>query len=289
MKQLRILLILLLAGSNGHAQWQLGVSGGIAHYQGDLADRLFHSSLARPAFGLHAKYELSDRILLRGGLTFAQVAGDDQYLKKDYLRLRNLNFASNITELSVAAEVHTFRLTEKRWSPYVFGGLALYRFNPYTFDQNNEKVYLKPLSTEGQGLPDYPESKPYSLTQVALPFGGGIRFNVSDRLLLGVELGFRKLFTDYLDDVSTNYADADDLFEYRGIQAVSLAYRGDEIGGGNPLYPAKGSQRGGSNQKDFFYLAGLSLSIRLGDGALIGGGNGRGGRRSNFGCPKVPM
>ena len=124
-----------------------------------------------------------------------------------------------------------------------------------------KKYYLKPLSTEGQGLPGYPDKKTYSLTQLAIPFGGGVKFAVTDNLHLGLEVGFRKLFTDYLDDVSTTYADPADLLVARGQLAVDMSYRGDDVG--NPIYPAKGAGRGGPNYNDTYYFTGLHLTYRL--------------------------
>jgi hypothetical protein len=59
------------------------------------------------------------------------------------------------------------------------------------------------LSTEGQGI--YPDKKPYSLWQPTIPFGGGVKFAITENLRIGFEIGLRKLFTDYLDDVSTSY------------------------------------------------------------------------------------
>ncbi len=268
------------------AQFHLGVFGGIGNYQGDLINSAYVGKLTRVAIGLTGEYELSNKLSLRAGLTFAQVAGDDQYNTKDYLKLRNINFESNITELSLVAQYYTFGFENRRWSPYVFGGVAVYHFNPYILTTENEKVFLKPLSTEGQGLTGYPESKPYSLTQLALPFGAGVKFALSDNLRIGAEVGLRKLFTDYLDDVSTNYADENDLRTQRGDLAVLVAYRGDEVPGGDPIYPAKGAQRGGADQKDWYYLTGLTLSIRLGSG---GGGGLFGGGKGKYGCPKVPM
>ncbi len=101
------------------------------------------------------------------------------------------------------------------------------------------RVYLKPLSTEGEGLPGYPDRKPYSLTQLAIPFGGGVKFAITNDWHIGLEVGLRKLFTDYLDDVSSTYADPNDLLTAKGQLAVDLSYRGDEVVGGDPVYPTK--------------------------------------------------
>ena len=260
--------------------FHIGLFGGVSNYQGDLVQGAYNSRFTNPAIGLTGSYEVMDRLMIRGGFTFSKVEGDDKYNKKDYLKLRNLSFESKISEFSVVGEYSIFNIYNIRWTPYVFGGVAVYHFDPYAMDSTGNKVYLKPLSTEGQGLSGYPESKPYSLTQVALPFGGGVKYAINDNFRIGLEVGVRKLFTDYLDDVSTNYADAADLLAERGQLAVDYAYRGDEVTGGDPTYPQKGAQRGGSNQMDWYYFTGLHLTYRIGGG--FGGGNKKG-----YGCPKV--
>ena len=288
MRKLFILPLLTLISISSFSQVHIGLFGGIGNYQGDLINSIYVGKLTRPAVGVTGAYELSRHLMLRAGVTFAQVAGNDRYNSKEYLQLRNLSFESNILEASLVGEYYTFDFDSKRWSPYVFGGLALYHFNPYILTANDDKIYLKPLSTEGQGLANYPESKPYKLTQLALPFGAGIKYAINDNIRIGAEVGLRKLFTDYLDDISTNYADQNDLIAERGELSAQLAYRGDEVPGGDPNYPAKGAKRGTAEQKDMYYLTGLTLSFRLGGGPLFGNGGG-GKKRSGYGCPKVPM
>ena len=283
MRTFYTLFFLVLSNFVFSQSFHVGLFGGTSNYQGDLSDKFFVGKLTKPAIGLTGMYDVSDRVSIRAGLTFAKIACSDKYISKDYLRARNLSFESGLTEFSLVGEFNVFNLNSIRWTPYIFGGLAVFKFNPYTYDTTNTKYYLKPLSTEGQGLEQYPESKPYSLTQLAIPFGGGIKYAISDRLRLGLELGFRKTFTDYLDDVSTNYADAADLLAARGPKAVELAYRAGELPGGNSTYPAKGSQRGGSNQQDVYYFTGLHLTYRLGGGdGFMGGGNKR-----SLGCPVI--
>jgi hypothetical protein len=279
-------ITLLLTTTLSYGQLSLGLFGGISNYQGDLVDNHYVARFTKPALGLSFSYDYSDRFTFTAAYTRAKVMGDDQYNTKEYLKLRNLSFESKISEASLTAEYNVFNLYNTRWSPYVFAGVAVYHFDPYTFDSSNNKVYLKPLNTEGQGLAGYPEVKPYSLTQLAIPMGGGIKYALTDRVQLGLQVGFRKLFTDYLDDVSRNYAAAEDLLAERGQQAVDFAYRGDEVAGGDPLYPAKGAQRGGSREKDWYYFTGLTLRFQLGggDGSTSGGKMfGRNGLK----CPTV--
>jgi hypothetical protein len=138
----------------------------------------------------------------------------------------------------------------------------VFHFNPYSYDSLGRKVYLRPLSTEGEGLAQYPGKKEYSLTQIAIPFGGGIKFRISDRVTLAYEIGLRKLFTDYLDDVSGKYVSDSVLLADKGPEAVAMAYRGGELKGGAG-YPPDGTVRGNAKHKDWYYMSGLRLTIAL--------------------------
>ncbi len=290
MKQLWLLTVVTICNSVLHAQdWHVGVFGGITGYNGDISDGWVqgHKQM-RGALGVTLNYDYNEHISFRAGYTHGKVTGYDKYSTNPEHLKRNLSFETNIDEVSLLAEYYAFNLNERRYSPYFFLGLAAFHFNPYTYDAVNNKVYLKPLSTEGEGLPGYPDSKPYNLTQVAVPFGAGLKFAVSDRVRIGLEVGLRKLFTDYLDDVSKNYPDLFDLLVAKGQKAVELSYRGDEVPGGSPLFPDKGLQRGNKN-KDWYYFGGLHLTYR------IGGGGGEGvkilRRRSlkGYGCPSSPL
>jgi opacity protein-like surface antigen len=272
-------IVLILTSQNLFAQFQIGPFLGAGGYLGDLnytpAKRL------KPAIGIAGLYEVSNRINLRGGITFGKLEGGDQWSGTAYLKEnRNLSFTSNISEFSLVAELTAFNLDKINWSPYIFGGIALFHFNPYVKDSGTT-VYLKPLSTEGQGLPEYPDRKPYSLTQFSIPFGGGIKYILSDNVILDLEFGLRKTSTDYLDDVSTNFIDPNILLQHRGQTAVRLSYRGDEVPGGisefpDNGYPTKDTPRGNIKYKDWYYFTGFHLFFRL---------NGNSGGKKGYGCP----
>ena len=254
--------------------------GGIATYQGDLQNKRFTLEQSNPAVSLGLSYDLSPRLSVRTGFTYGVVEGDDK--KNTSVKgndSRNLNFKSPISELHLGLEYNFFNLEGTSLTPYVFAGLAGYHFNPYTKDAAGNKVFLQPLSTEGQGLSAYPERKEYKLTQFSIPFGGGIKFKLSESLQIGLEVGLRKLFTDYLDDVSTTYVDETTLFVAKGAKATELAYRGDEI---NPsrIYPPANEQRGNAKRKDLYYFSGVRVS------KLFGGNSGGGSRKNNTGCPR---
>jgi hypothetical protein len=266
----------------GAQSLHVGGFAGISNYQGDLTDKFYGSKMIRPALGVGLEYEFSDRFSLRSSFTYGRVAGDDKKNGKE-LKPRNLNFATNIIELGLTGEFRLLNMSELSWTPYLMAGIAFFNFDPYTEDAAGNKVFLKPLSTEGQGLTGYPDKKPYSNTQFAIPFGGGIKYQINETIGIAFETGIRKLFTDYLDDVSTTFADEADLLAARGQKAVDLSYRADEVEGGNPVYPGKGSQRGNPKLNDWYYFSGLRVTVRLGGGYNPSSAN----SKRNRGCPVV--
>jgi len=265
----------------------IGVAGGLANYNGDLLDKFYPKKITNGFIGFSAHYELQDQIIIRGGFSFARVNGSDTYSLKANLKKRNLRFETGISEFSIVGEYYLFNLYEKKISPYIFAGLAIFHFNPYSYDSTGVSYYLKPLSTEGQGI--YPDKKPYSLLQPAIPFGGGIKFAITDNFRLGFEFGIRKLFTDYLDDVSTSYPDYNDLLTAKGSKAIEFSYRGGELQGGSTVFPTKNTQRGSSNANDIYFFTGVNLTFR----PTIKGGGGKlyrsSGKKSKYGCPTVPL
>ncbi len=267
MKYYSLVLLALLPHICHSQNLQLNFFGGAASYLGDLQGKRITFDQSHPAIGLGVSYDLSSKFIVRTGFTYGVISGDD---KKNStakgIEFRNLRFRSAISELHAGIEYNFFELNGKSLTPYVFAGIALYHFNPYTYDIAGNKVFLKPLSTEGQGLAAYPEIKNYSLTQFAIPFGGGIKIQISDNVQIGLELGLRKLFTDYLDDVSFNYIDQTILLNAKGPKAVELAYRGSEIAGDSG-YPAAGAQRGNPSYKDWYYFSGIRIGKRLNDKA----------------------
>ncbi len=265
--------ILFATVTSGQKIW-INIYGGATNYQGDLQAKSYTFDQAHAAGGLGINYDLNDRLSLRAALIAGKLSADDKYGRNS---VRNLNFTSNLTEAQLGLQYHIFPLGERALTPYLFASVAMYRFNPYTYDSSRTKYYLRDLSTEGQGF--IPGKDDYNLTALAIPFGGGVKLSLSDNINVGLELGLRKLFTDYLDDVSTVYVGRTELIANRGLKAAELAYRGDEIKNGTP-YPPAGTARG-SDKKDWYYFTALTLSIRL-PGS---GGGGFGGRKSQFGCP----
>lgn len=258
---------------------------GMSNYQGDLQSSAFTLRNARPSFGANLRYGISEKIFLRAGLGTGHIRGDDKKNQTE-LQVRNLNFRSSINDVHLGME---YRFLRSDWigiTPYFFAGVGLFHFNPYTYYGNmNEKVFLQPLGTEGQGLPEYPDREMYNLTQIFLPFAGGILWELNNKIKLGFEFRQNMVFTDYLDDVSNTYPQEAPLLRDRGSLAVELSWRRDEFDG-RP-YPTDEIFRGDPGFKDWFYYLGflVGISISNDSGAGKSGRVGKGSIRQ-LGCPK---
>ncbi|MGZ5252808.1 MAG: DUF6089 family protein [Flavitalea sp.] len=261
MRFLIFLVILVPLSSLAQSRLHISVFGGLANYQGDLQPKRFTFDQSRFIGGAGLRYDLNPRLALRGELRYGHLQAADS-LNPPNLRGRNLSFQTRLYEASLLAEYTFGNILERKMVPYVFGGLAAFHFSPYTTNINGRRVFLQPLGTEGQGLAAYPEKKLYKLNQIAVPVGGGIKFAVNERVSLSFEIGYRLLFTDYLDDVSGTFADENILRTGRNQLAVDISYRNDELKDGNPAYPVEGTKRGGS-YNDSYYHTGITASFRL--------------------------
>jgi hypothetical protein len=253
----------IASGQRLHIELMAGVS----NYQGDLLPIVFTFKQSQPAFNANVKYQLSDHFYLRGGISAGSIRADDKK-NRDYLQPRNLNFKSNIAEMNIGLEYDVFNVEKICFTPYFFSGIGVFHYNPYTYNNAGERIYLKPLSTEGQGLSEYPARKPYQLTQACVPLVAGLKYAPCINLQISYEFGFRKLFTDYLDDVSESYVAEEVLLHSRGPRAVEISYRGDELAGGNSAYPTSSTQRGNKKEMDWYYFTGFKVSVRLGAGGI---------------------
>lgn len=244
------------------------------NYFGDLNPN-YSFKQSRAGGGIFYRYNLNNRMALRAGISHAWVAASDAKLSKNqpYLKARNLNFQSNITEISGIYEInffdwnfgdrHTITTKEKKkWTPYIFAGLSFYHFKSYTF-YNGEKYFLEPVGTEGQknaNAVDENKKNGYSPFAIAIPFGGGLKFSLNHNWTLQVEVSSRKTFNDNLDDVSNNYVDASQLNYYVEGQNISeaLSDRSPELGIIPVGFPGK--QRGTSKDKDRFNFYSIGIT-----------------------------
>jgi hypothetical protein len=259
----------------------LGDLGG--HYgigTGFLKD--YNMNATKLCFGIYVAAHPSELLGIRLSANFGSIEGDDNYIVDkgglEVWRLqRNLNFKSSITEANLLFEVYPTVLFEDqpidqrgRLRPYGVIGIGVFHFNPMgTYvDPNTSQttwVYLEPLHTEGQGFVAGKSS--YPLTQLNIPMGFGLKYYVSDKLNVGLELLYRKTFTDYIDDVSTVFVDPailqSNLPNGTSQIAVAMSNKSPLLGVVGSNYNT-GDKRGDPRQTDAYFTLGLKVGIRLG-------------------------
>ena len=276
MKRVFLILFAMSVGAGVKAQSsEIGLCGGVSFYMGDLNPKGVFSG-SRPAGGVLYRYNINPRLAFKANVLFGSLEASDAKMSGDLAR--NLSFRSPLSEISAQMELNFMRLYNERgmnpFTPYLFAGVAIFSFNPQA-EMNNNWYDLQTLGTEGQGLNvQDPETgimydkKRYALTGFSIPFGIGMRVNFLKYYCIGLEWGFRKTFTDYIDDVSTTYVRRDFLIEYRSRLIADLADRttvktivdGEEF----PVYHKEGTARGNNkNTTDWYSFATLSFTFKL--------------------------
>ena len=267
------------------AQISIYVAPGLMNYGGDLQPYYWALVQSNLSITTGAGVQLTKHFNLRTELTYGKLrAYDKQY---SLYPKRNLSFYSHISEINFCIEYDIIS-SDHKFNPYFFSGAGFYHFNPYTFTQTGLKVYLQPLGTEGQGLPEYPDSKPYDLTQANIVFGAGFKYRVSDQWAFALEFNSRYLFTDHLDDVSGFYPKEADLLQHGRTLAAELSFRSDEL---DPsLTFPDGKRRGNAHATDNYYTSMVRIIYTMpkSNFTIMSGGRGSHGRRRDrsLGCPK---
>lgn len=251
---------------------EVGISFGAAHYFGDLNTRA-SLNRAKPAIGIFFRKQFGNYVGLRVSAHYAQLGYSDTYSKNEYQKTRNLSFNSNIWELALQGDFNFFKFLpnnlDYNYTPYITLGVGVFSYDPYTF-LNGKKQFLRPLGTEGQNV-GYKGRKQYSTMAMCIPFGAGLKYNLTPKLNMSIEAVYRFTTTDYLDDVSTTYAGTGVNGDYNafpdgpgGIPTTAklLQDRSYEI---DPSFVLgrEGRQRGWSKQKDQYVMLEVGFSFNI--------------------------
>lgn len=252
-------LILLWAFGATAQVNEVGLTGGVVYYIGDLNPTQHYPTGTRLAGGLVFRHNFSDRMALRLQGLYGTLEAYDSDSKDTLQQIRNLHFRARLFEVSGLLEINFFPYRKKGkdgkfWTPFVFGGLAYFRADPQA--QLDDTWYrLQPLGTEGQGT-SVGSGGSYKVDRMSLPFGAGLKFNFG-RLDLQVEWGMRRTWTDYVDDVSGTYVDNTVLALENGPLAAALADRSGLAAVG---FNNTGQARGDMNTRDWYQYTGISLT-----------------------------
>jgi len=234
MKVIYTLACLLLLGLPLRAQtpaWQGGLFAGVANYSGDINPSL------TPNFddtglstGLVGSISVSRKFNFRGSLTYAHLTGDDaNYQQREN---RGFRFTTNLVELSAIAEWEPFGSTryyadargnvqmDRLVSPYLFAGFGL-AFASLDTDfsryQGDSEVIRAGIAADRQ--------QGSSKSAITVPMGAGVKFDLTQRFSLALEIGGRFTMSDYLDGISESAGpDQDDLYILSGLIAYYRFY-----------------------------------------------------------------
>jgi hypothetical protein len=254
-----IVTLIVSQAVSAHAQnWEFGAMIGASNYHGDLAYNIVPKE-THMAQGIHMRYNFTPYWSYRPSIVHATISGNDANF--DDFKFRNLSFESEIWEVNNSFEFNFLpfgsRILSKDFSSYATLGLSVFHHNPKAIF-NDETFALRDLRTEGQS-----SKQQYGLLQLAIPFGGGVKYNVNKNLVIGLEVVWRKTFTDYLDDVSTIYPDLDEQRARYGDLSANMSDRSWDVEGVAGPMSVAGDERGDPAMKDFYFITGFTVTYRL--------------------------
>lgn len=278
----------------GKTKIEAGLNFGPTFFLGDLGGHrgkgtTFIKDLNLPLTklmkGAFVSISPNDWFGLRVAAQYTYVEGKDELIDTKgedelYRKQRNLDFRSDMFEAYAAIEFFPLMFMYRNYAdyepklrPYGFIGVGMFNYNPKgsITDQNGVQTWyeLHPLRTEGQGFLEYPSRKPYSLTQVNMPLGGGIKYVPDGKVNLAFELLYRKTFTDYIDDLSTDYIDPNYFDKYLSPNEANIARQIHDKAftsfvPGSPRF-VPGYQRGNPKNNDAYFSFVLKFGVRIGN------------------------
>ncbi len=249
----KLLFFILLTNTviYGQKGYELGAWLGTSTYYGDLNTTLVPRKPGL-AGGFCARRNFNTRISAKTSLSFARIGGDDAISSNNFQLARNLSFRSNIFDWTNSLEFNFYEYEhgskQSYYTPYLLAGFSIFSYNPKA-KLNDTWHELRPLGTEGQDL-----GSEYGRISGALTIGAGFKWDYNRDVSFNIEFSTRKLFTDYVDDVSTVYADNNSIKSRRGNIAAALADRSLKEGIG-----IAGRQRGNSRDNDTYLFFGFAV------------------------------
>jgi len=235
--------------------FELGGWLGISNYFGEL-NPTFNISKPGLAGGANLRVLFNDRISLKSTISLTRFGANDKNSTNSFDKKRNLSFRSIIVDFNNQIEFNFLPYvhgSSDYFTPYLAGGFNVFYYDPKA-EYKGKYYSLRELGTEGQAL-----GEEYFQFSAGLTFGGGLKWDISTKLSMNLEMSYRFTFTDYLDDVSKTYPNVRELQSLRGDIAVKLSDRSNI-----PGFAVQGKQRGNSRDNDRFSFIQLSMMYYFG-------------------------
>ena len=264
MKKTIFIIIIFFSSFNYiFSQQEVSVFIGTSFFHGDVGynslefgntDKLFQNG--KTAWGLSFRNNFNERFSIN--LTFKKgvISAYDSQSEDSFFIERNLDFQSNISEFSANIEFNFshYKIGSNKFNKalYVFTGISGFKFNPTGTSNEGNWINLQPLGTEGQGSSIYPDKEKYSLFGIGVPIGLGYKININQNMALNFSWSWTLTFTDYIDDVSTQY-----------VNPSILSPSAQEMADKSSFGFEDGYQRGNSQNNDKFGFVGVSIVYKI--------------------------
>ena len=230
--------------------WDYGAFIGNSVYFGDVNRTTvsINPRNMRPNAGLRLGYQATEKFRFSLRSNYMLISGSDQPLSDRNKNVRgtnferNLSFRTTIVDAALMAEYNITRFKLKSTIvPSIFAGASAYYFEPKAQVNNEGQWYkLRNVGTGGQTIegstnhhiaPDGSKVA-YKYVMYGIPVGASIKRHLSQKTILTLSYTYNKIFTDYLDDISTDaYPEGEALKNANpdlGPIAVTLSNPGDQ-------------------------------------------------------------
>lgn len=185
------LFLFTISGKGQHSE--IGIIGGTAYYLGELNPSKHIINKVNPTIGLFYRKNLSKRYALRFGANYGRLGATDDITASELSKFRQLSFSASLLEGYGILEFNFLpyqinNYTTSLYTPYVFIGVAGFRTSS---EITNDGIYFV--------------QKNATSTSVSMPFGLGIKFDLSGNLGMALEWGMRKTWVDEIDGLTESY------------------------------------------------------------------------------------
>ena len=207
-------------------KWEAGINMGAYLYQGDLTPhRLGSVETIQPGFGISGTRIISRAFSARLMFNVARLAGNESIYKyPEWRQQRNLSFTASVKELTLSLHWNVFgtNYDNVKYEPYVFAGAGASFVNINRDYSRFNAAYFGEQSTVPAGLAA-DAATPTPRVIPVVPVGAGVRYHISDRIVLNLEGSYRLMRTDYLDGFSK--AANPDLKDHYSSLTIGASYK----------------------------------------------------------------
>lgn len=260
--------------------WDFGLNMGAANYLGEIGGsegqgRSFLLDMKIPftryTGGIFVRKKIFSDVSLKFEGNYVRIAGQDSLTGAPERRGRNLSFRTDVFEAALTAEYYFYQIddmsrTSKHridFKSYLYAGFGAALYYPQAYSPLDEKWHsLRPLMTEG-------EENHYDEMTFIIPYGAGVNFTFNKEFRFGMQIVYRATLTDYLDDISTDYAFDHELPEetfaeskyFANRTAEAMERERDELP--DPGFYNPGSIRGNDDDNDGYLMVQITASYVL--------------------------